>query len=66
MAGKKRLPRAGDRVKVGRRLITVPGVPSMTDPGPVAPTTKAGDEKSERPTDELSEELTRMLKAAYQ
>ena len=65
MAGKKRLPRAGDRVKVGRRLITVPGVPSMTDPGPVAPTTKAGD-GAEKPTDEQTEELTRMMKAAYQ
>ncbi len=65
MAGKKRLPRAGDRVKVGRRLITVPGVPSMTDPSAVAPTTKDGD-GAEKPTDELSKELTRMMKAAYQ
>ena len=66
MTGKKRLPRAGERVKIGRRLITVPGVTSMTDPGPVAPTTKAGDGELEKPTDELSEELTRMMKAAYQ
>lgn len=66
MIRKKRLPRAGERVKVGQRLITVPGVTSMTDPGPAAPTTKAGDGESERPTDELTEELTRMIKAAYQ
>jgi hypothetical protein len=66
MARKKRLPKAGDRVKVGRRLITVPGVPSMTDPGPVTPTAKATDGEPEKRTDELSEELTRMMKAAYQ
>jgi hypothetical protein len=62
---KKRLPKAGERVKVGRRLVTLPGVPSMTDTDPVAPTTKPGD-GPERPSDELSEKLTRMLKAAYQ
>jgi hypothetical protein len=63
---KKRLPRAGERVKVGRRLVTVPGVRSMTDANPVAPATKAGDDKPEKPSDELSEKLTRMVKAAYQ
>ncbi|CAN5144998.1 hypothetical protein BH10PSE6_BH10PSE6_44840 [soil metagenome] len=63
---KKRFPRAGERVKVGRRLVTVPGVRSMTDPDPVAPTTKSGVGEPERPTDELSEELTRTVKAAYQ
>lgn len=66
MTRRKRLPRAGERVKVGRRLITVPGVLSMTDPGPVAPATKTGDGGLEKPTDELPEELTRMMKAAYQ
>jgi len=45
---KKRLPRAGERVKVGRRVLTVPGV------------------EPEKPTDDLSEELTRTVKAAYQ
>ena len=63
---KKRLPRAGERVKVGRRLFTVPGVASMTDPVAVAPATKSGDGKSNKPTDELTEELTRTVKAAYQ
>jgi hypothetical protein len=63
---KKRLPRTGERVKVGRRLLTVPGVRSMTDPNPVAPATKPGVGELERPTDELSEELTRTVKAAYQ
>ena len=62
---KKRLPRAGERVKVGRRLLTVPGVTSMTDPTPLA-TTKPDDGESEKPTDELTEELTRTVKAAYQ
>ena len=63
---KKRLPRAGERVKVGRRLVTLPGVRSLTDATPVAPATKPGAAKPEKPTDELSEELTRTIKAAYQ
>jgi hypothetical protein len=66
MMRKKRVPKAGDRVKVGRRLLTMPGVTSMTDPNSVAPPTKAGNGESERPTDELTEELTRTVKAAYQ
>ena len=63
---RKRLPGAGERVKVGRRLVTLPGVRSMTDPAPVAPATKPGSGEPEKPTDELSEELTRTIKAAYQ
>ena len=66
MIRKRRLPRAGQRVKVGRRVITVPGVTSMTDPNRAVPTTKPGDSESEWPTDELTEELTRTVKAAYQ
>jgi hypothetical protein len=62
---KKRLPGAGERVKVGRRLVAMPGVKSMTDSGPVAPATKPLDEP-QGPTDEPGEELTRMIKAAYQ
>ena len=61
---KKRLPQAGERVKVGRRVLTVPGVRSMTN-DPVAPATKPGV-APEKPTDELSQELTRTIKAAYQ
>jgi hypothetical protein len=64
--GKKRLPRAGERVKVGRRLLTLPGVRSLTDVDPVAPAAKPDEPASEKPTDELSEELTRTIKAAYQ
>jgi hypothetical protein len=64
--GKKRLPQAGDRVKVGRRSLTLPGVRSMTDPDPAAPATKPGAGEPEKPADELSEELTRTIKAAYQ
>jgi len=63
---KKRLPRAGERVKVGRRLFSVPGVRSMKDPTPVAPAAKSGGGELEKPTDELIEELTRTVKAAYQ
>ena len=62
---KKRLPKAGERVKVGRRLVTLPGVQSMTS-DPVAPATKPGDGELDKPTDELSEELTRIIKKAYQ
>lgn len=63
---KKRLPGAGERVKVGRRLVALPGVKSMTDPNPVAPATKFDSSEREKPADELSEELTRMIKATYQ
>lgn len=66
MTRKKRLPGAGERIRVGRRLLTVPGVTSMTDPQPVAPTTKGGDGEPDGPSDELTEELTRAVKAAYQ
>ena len=54
------------RVKVGRRLLTVPGVRSMTDHASAAPATKPADGKPEKPADEPSEELTRTIKAAYQ
>ena len=66
MIRKRRLPGAGERVKVGRRLITVPGVTSTTNPDPVAAAPKLGHSELEKPTDELTEELTRTVKAAYQ
>jgi hypothetical protein len=59
-------PTRGGRVKVGRRLLVLPGVRSMTNPDPVAPATKPGAAKPDKPTDELNEELTQMIKAAYQ
>lgn len=64
--GKKRLPGAGERVKVGRRLVTLPGVRSMTDAVPAAPARTPGVGEPVKPADELSEELTRTIKAAYQ
>jgi hypothetical protein len=64
MTGKRRLPKAGERVKVGRRLMTLPGVTTMTKS--TAAATKPRDGELERPTDELSEELARTVKAAYQ
>ncbi len=64
--GKRRLPAAGERVRVGRQWLTVPGVKSMTDSAAGAPATKPGVGAAEKPTDELSEELTRTIKAAYQ
>ena len=66
MIGKRRPSGAGGRVKVGRRLIAVPGVPSLTPSEPAAPETKPRDGALEKPKDELSEELTRTVKAAYQ
>jgi hypothetical protein len=58
--------KAGARVKAGRRLLMMPGVRTMTDPDPVAPPTKPGAGEAGKPTDELNEELTRTIKAAYQ
>jgi len=63
---KKRLPGTGQRVRAGRRLIMAPGVRSMTDPAPAVPTTTSADGEAEKPTDERIEELTRIVKAAYQ
>ncbi len=57
---------ARKRVKIGRRLVTVPGVRSMADSDPKAPAMKAGTGEPEKPTDEPSEELKRTIKAAYQ
>jgi hypothetical protein len=62
-----RKPKAGARVKVGRRLLVVPGVRSMTDPDPGPPAaTKPGAGEPQEPADELNEKLTRTIKAAYQ
>ena len=61
---KKRLPKVGERVKVGGRWVTVPGVRPMADSDPVSRATKVGVGEADAPTDELSEELIRMIKAA--
>jgi hypothetical protein len=61
-----RKPKAGERVKVGRRFLVLPGVRSMTNPDPVVPATKPGAGEAGKPTEELSEEFTRTIKAAYQ
>jgi hypothetical protein len=61
-----RKPKAGERVKVGRRLLVLPGVRSMTDPDPVVSETKPGAGEPEKPTEEQSEELSRTIKSAYQ
>jgi hypothetical protein len=53
-------------VKVGRRLVTMPGVTSMTKSNRATPVTNPVDSKLEEQTDELTEELTGMVKAAYQ
>jgi len=64
--GKKRLPRAGERVRAGRRLFMAPEVRSMTDPTPAVPTTKSGEGEPGKPTDDRIEEVIRIVKAAYQ
>jgi hypothetical protein len=61
-----RKPKAGERVKVGRRFIALPGVRSMTNSDSVAPATKLGAGEAEKPTDELNEVVTQTIKAAYQ
>ena len=61
-----RKPRAGERVKAGRRVLVLPGVRSMTDRDPALPATKPDAGEPEKPTEELSEELKRTIKAAYQ
>jgi hypothetical protein len=53
-----RKPKAGQRVKVGRRLLALPGVRSKTNPDPVVPAIKPGGREPEKPTEELNEELT--------
>ncbi len=61
---KRRPPRPGEPVKVGRRLVVPPGVRSIADP--IAPSTTSGGGDAEKPTDELSEELLRTIKRSYQ
>ena len=61
-----RKPRAGERVKVGRRFLALPGVRSMTNRDPVAPATKPGADEPEKPTDELNDRVTQTIKKAYQ
>ncbi len=63
---KKRLPRPGEAVKVGRRMVVLPGVRSIADSDPAAPSTPPGAGEAEKPTNELSDELIRTIKAAYQ
>ena len=61
-----RKPKAGERVKVGRRLLTLPGVRSMTEPDPVAPATRPGAGEPEKPADDPNDSVTQMIKKAYQ
>jgi hypothetical protein len=61
-----RKPGAAKRVRVGRRLLVLPGVPSMTNPDPVTPAAKPGAGEPDMPSDELNEELIQTIKAAYQ
>jgi hypothetical protein len=66
MMRRKRLPEPGERVKVGRRSFTVPGVRSMTDPNPLASATKSGAGEPEWGTVLFRVVLPGVVKAAYQ
>jgi hypothetical protein len=63
---KGRLPKAGKRKRAGHRYLMVPDVPSLTDARSPAPAKAAEGTEPESPVEELSEELTRTIKAAYQ
>lgn len=63
---KQRLQGAGQRARGGRRMLAPPRVRSMTAPDPAASAAKPDDGDLEKPTDAPSEELIRMIKAAYQ
>ncbi len=54
------------QVKVGRRIVTPPSVKSMTDSEPAAPAAQPGQEDAKKPTDEPSDDIIRIIKAAYQ
>jgi hypothetical protein len=53
-------------LKIGRRLVPLPSVRSMTEPDAAAPAPKPGAAEAEKPTDEPSEDLIQTIKKAYQ
>ena len=63
--------KAGDHVRVGRRAISVPGVPSMTDPAEPAPDRSteasgpAGDSNRQQPIDRTAVQYLDRVRAVY-
>lgn len=49
MSWKERFPKAGGRVRVGRRTISVPGVPSLTDPDRPSPASAPAGRSDRQP-----------------
>jgi hypothetical protein len=69
---RKGLPqKAGERVRVGRRTISVPSVPSMTDldgptpDGPTHPSGPAGDSDQPPPVDRTAVQYLDRVRAIY-
>ena len=63
---KQRLQGSGQRARGGRRILATPVVRSMTEFDPVTPRAKQDGDEPEKPVEALSEDLIRMIKAAYQ
>lgn len=63
--------KAGDRVRVGRRTISVPSVPSLTDPdgpmsdGPTQPSGPAGDSNRPPPIDRTAVQYLDRVRAIF-
>ena len=58
--------KTGERVRVGRRTISVPDVPSMTDPdGPTQPTEPVGDSHQQPPVDRNAVQYLDRVRAIY-
>ena len=58
--------KAGERVRVGRRTIRVPDVPSMTDPdGPTQPTEPVGDSHQQPPVDRNAVQYLDRVRAIF-
>ena len=63
--------KAGERVRVGRRTISVPSVPSMTDPdgptpdGPTQPSGPAGDFDQQPPVDRNAVQYLDRVRAIF-
>ncbi len=58
--------KAGERVRVGRRTISVPSVPSMTDPdGPTEASEPAGDSDRQPPVDRNAVQYLDRVRAIF-
>lgn len=66
MSGKGLFHRPGERVRIGRRTISVPGVPSMTDPErPPQARGPAGDTDQPAPIDRIAVQYLDRVRAIF-